>query len=145
MLESLAELGSVYGYEPNDFQEDPVATVTASSNEGDYRSTSENRRVFAYTIRLWCNQAKREADNAEEVLADLEDQVLELFDRYFTLGNDLNGNAAPGTLLTPPTGYSIVRVEAIPSAWFWVERGDSFRMAEVNLRVHVDVDVGLIT
>ena len=54
------------------------------------------------------------------------------------------GNGSPGTSLQTPTGYTMIRVQATPAAWFWVDRGATYRMAEVVVRCEIDVDVTLI-
>ncbi len=128
----------VYDYEVQGFNGDPVAVLTASSNESDYRSTSDNRRVYAFSLTLWAKKGDPKGDRqVENTLTDLVDSVLDDFDKYYTLSQ-----GSPGTL-TLPTGYLIVRVDATPSAWFYVNRepGVLYRVAEINLRVEVDVDV----
>ena len=45
--------GNVYDYEVDNFSSDPCATVVASANESDYRTTTGNRRVYAFTVQLW--------------------------------------------------------------------------------------------
>lgn len=128
----------VYDYEVQTFNGDPVATVQPSANESDYRSTSDNRRIYAFSLQLWVKRGGTRTDKqAEDTLTDLVDSVIDDFDRYFTLGQ-----GSPGTL-TMPSGYLIVRVQATPSAWFYSNRetGILYRAAEVILRVEVDVDV----
>lgn len=139
MVTSITKIAEVYNFESSVFRGDPTATITCSGNTGDYRTTSENIRTYAYTIRLWVEQNKRTDQQAEAVLADLQDDVLNMFDKYYTLGA-----GSPGTPLLPPTGYTMIRVQATPAAWFWVDRGGAYRMAEVTVRCEIDVDVTLI-
>ena len=135
-------LQEVYDYEIESFNGDPAATLTPSTNESDYRSTSENRRIYAFDLQLWVKRGKpTNSKKAEDTLTDLVDSVLDDFDRYFTLSQ-----GSPGTL-TLPTGYLIVRVQATPSSWFYVMRepGVWYRVAQVALSVEVDVNVTQIT
>lgn len=131
-------LQEVYDYEVQGFGGDPVATLTPSANESDYRSTSENRRLYSFSLQLWVKRGDpKNEKKAEDTLTDLVDSVVDDFDKYFTLGQ-----GSPGTL-TLPTGYLIVKVQATPSAWFYANRepGVLYRAAEVILNVEVDVDV----
>jgi hypothetical protein len=131
----------VYDYEVQDFGGDPVATIQPSANESDYRSTSDNRRMYAFSLQLWVKRGYKDSNRnekqAENTLTDLVDSVVDDFDRYFTLGQSSTGT------LALPSGYQIVKVQATPSAWFYANRepGVLYRAAEVILRVEVDVDV----
>lgn len=138
ILEANNLLKEVYTYEAQSFNGDPVATITPSANDSDYRTTSENRRVYAFSLQIWVKRGEpRDEKEAEETLTDLVDSVLDDFDKYFTLGQ-----GSPGTL-TLPTGYLIIKVRATPSSWFYATRepGILYRAAEVRLQVEVDVDV----
>lgn len=131
----------VYDYEAAQFGGDPVATLIPSANESDYRTTSENRRIYAFNLQLWVKRGDPKTDKrSEDTLTDLVDSVLDDFDRWFTLGT-----GSPGSALVLPTGYTIIRVEATPSAWLYSERETLYRGAEITLRVHMDVDVYQIT
>jgi len=142
MLEANTLIQSVYDYEVAEFSDDPVATITPSTNESDYRTTTANRRIYAFTLMLWVKRGGdyRDDRQAENVLTDLVDSVLDDFDRYYTLGTGSAGSA-----LVLPTGYTMIKVEAMPSAWFYSNRETFYRGAEINIRVQVDVDVTQIS
>jgi len=142
MLEANALIGEVYDYEAEEFAEDPVATVIASSNESDYRTTNYNRRIYAFSIMLWVKRTSpRSNEEAEEVLTDLVDSVLDDFDRYYTLGT-----GSPGAALSLPTGYTMVRVQALPSSWFYAnQRETMYRVAQIDIKIEIDVDVTSIS
>lgn len=141
MLEDSDLLQSVFNYEAAEFAGDPVAIVTASSNESDFRSTTQNRRVYAFTIQLWVKYTEpRDAKKSEEVLTDLVDSVLDLFDKYYTLGT-----GSPGSALVLPAGYTMIRTQALPSSWLYTERETTYRGAEIILKCELDVDVTAIT
>jgi len=137
ILEANTLIGAVFNYENAEFGQDPVVTVTASSNESDYRTTSENRRIYAFLVQVWVERTSpRDDKEAEEVLTDVVDQVLIDFDRYFDLPA-----SAPGGTLTLPTGMTFVRLEATPSVWFYAKRPKDYRVAEINIKCHIDADV----
>ena len=128
----------VYDYEATEFGADPCATVVASANESDYRTTINNTRIYAFKVQLWVKRAgvNRDDQKAENVLMDLVDTVLDNFDQYYTLGT-----GSPGAALVLPAGYTMIKLEALPSAWVYMDRETLYRGAEITLRVHMDVDV----
>lgn len=131
----------VYDYETAEFGGDPVVTVTPSANESDYRTTTANRRVYAFTLRLWVKRSDPRSDSeAEAVLTDLVDSVIDDFDRFYTLGT-----GSPGSALQVNTGYTMIMVQAAPSAWFYSNRETLYRGAEITIKCVLDVDVTQIT
>lgn len=131
----------VYSYEAEEFSGDPAATIVASANDSDYRTSSHNRRVYAFTVRIWVKRGEpRTADEAEYTTQEAVDSIMDDFDKYYTLGS-----GSPGNALVLPTGYTMVRVEAIPVQWGYVQREAIYRVAEIVVRVHIDVDVNLIS
>lgn len=140
ILQANSLLQTVYDYEATEFTSDPVATVVPSADEGDYRTTTANRRVYAFNIMLWVKRSgtSRNDETAEDVLTDLVDSVIDQFDKYYTL------TGSPGAALVLPTGYTMVMVEAAPSQWFYSDRETLYRGAQITLRVHMDVDITLI-
>jgi hypothetical protein len=127
----------VYDYEEETFGGDPVVTITPSSSESDYRSTKENRRIYAFNLTVWVKRsAPRTAQTAENVLTEVVDSICDDFDKYFTLGV-----GSPGAALSLPTGYTMIMVQATPSAWMYSERETWYRGAEIKIKCEVDVDV----
>jgi len=127
----------VYDYEVPEFGGDPVAVLIPSSNESDYKTTSENERVYAFQLQLWVKSGEPKATKqTEDTMTDLVDSVLHDFDKYFTLQQ-----GSPGTL-TVKTGYTMKKVQATPSTWLWANRGDTFyRVAFISLQVEMRVDI----
>lgn len=131
----------VYDYEVAEFAGDPVATIVPSTNESDYRTTSENRRIYAFKIELWVKRGgARDDKETEDVLTELVDSVLDDFDKYYTLGS-----GSPGSALVLPTGYIMIRTQAMPSTWFYSNRETLYRGAEIMIKCEVDVDVTQIS
>lgn len=142
ILNADALIKDVYDYEVAEFSGDPCATVTPSANESDYRTTTANRRIYAFNIMLWVKRGGeyRTDEKAEQVLTDLVDSVIDKFDRFYTLGT-----GSPGNALVLPPGYTMIKVEAMPSSWVYMGREMNYRGAEINIRVQMDVDVTLIS
>lgn len=135
-----AQETTVQDFESSEITGSPAITVTPSANENEYWSDKDNVRVYAFTVRLWVNRTALGDREAEHHLRDLVDSVLNLFDAHYTLGS-----GSPGDALNIPTGYAMIRTEASPSAWFYIDREQSYRMAEITLRCHVHADVTLIS
>lgn len=137
MIGSINLFGAVFPYEPSQFNNDPVAVVVGSDNSSEYRTTSANRRIYTFAIQLWVKRGEPRSDqDSEEVLTDLVDKVLDMFDKYYTLGT-----GSPGSALVVKTGYTMIRTQALPSAWLYSERETLYRGAEIILKCEMDVDV----
>lgn len=131
----------VYDYEAAAFTSDPVAVLTPSVNESDYRTTTANRRVYAFEMQLLVKRTEPRTDvQAEDVLTEVVDSVLDDFDKFYTLGT-----GSPGAALVLPPGYTIIRVQALPSTWGYVERETTYRTATILIKVEMDVDVTAIS
>ena len=123
-------VSEVFNYEAEQFNEDPTAIVTPSGNEGDYSTTKENERIYAFNLKLFVSRSDRTPKEADRVLRNLVDSVLDDFDKdYYFSG------------LTVPTGYTMINVFATPSSWGYSGREDEFRVAEITIKCRVSVDV----
>ena len=137
ILEANTFIQEVYDWEKERFEGDPVATLVSSSNESDYATTTENRRVYAFTIRLYVNRTEsslRKDQDTERIMRNMVDTVLDDIDKNFTL-----------TGITNPTGKTLLFVEAMPSAWGYAELDAIYRVAEIVVMCHVNVDINLIS
>lgn len=114
----------VYGYEPEveNVIKDPFAVVIPSGNENDYNSSTENRRMYAYTVRIFVQRDGRAAA-AEALLTDMVAALIDAFDQDYTLG---------GTVLY---------LTAAPSAWGYLQREKEYRSAEIKLVAKTDFSV----
>ena len=128
------EIEEVFTYEAGKFKGDPVAVIVPSSNESDYATTDENVRIYAFKISLFVKRTQpRTEDKAEEVMRSLVSSVIDNFDKDYIL----NG-------LETPTGYTFINVFAIPSMWGYSGEVDQYRVAEINLRCRVSIDLNNI-
>lgn len=133
-LESNTLIQEVYDWEVNSFEGDPVVTVVPSSNESDYTSTTENRRVYAMNLTLFVDRTTRSDQDCERITRQICDSILDDFDKDYILSG-----------IEVPTGYTMLFLEAVPSAWGYFERENIYRVATITLRAHFDVDVNLIS
>jgi hypothetical protein len=134
LLETITDLQVVYPYERADADGTPFATITPSSNENAYETTSENHRIYAFTARFFVERKGQSNDaGCETTTRALVDKVLNLVDRNW----GLNG-------VTVPIGYTLLFMEAAPSAWGYVGREMEYRVAEVKIKIHFSIDVNLI-
>lgn len=127
-------ISEVFNYEAEQFNEDPTAVVTSSGNEGDYSTTKENERIYAFNLKLFVSRSDRTATEADRVLRNLVDSVLDDFDKdYYFSG------------LTVPTGYTMINVFAAPSSWGYSGRESEFRVSEITIKCRISVDVTAIS
>jgi hypothetical protein len=134
ILEANTAIADVYDHEAEEFKGDPVALVTASGNESDYLTTTENARIYAFNIRLMVDRTARDDHEAERVLRELVDTVVDDFDKNYTLSGIVN-----------PTGKTFMNLEALPSEWGYIEGQVIYRFADITLKCKVLVDVNLIS
>jgi len=126
---------SVYDYERADAEGTPFATITPSANENDYATTTENRRVYAFLVRLFVERAGQSTyENADNTMRALVDSVLDDFDKNYSLSG-----------LTSANGYTFLFMEATPSQWGYVGREQEYRVAEITIKCHFYVDTTIIS
>ena len=125
----------VYKYEKQKPDGIPFATLTPSSNESEYSTTTENERIYAFTIRLYNERSKPiKPEDAETAMRELVDSVLDDLDKNW----DLSG-------LESETGYTFLLMEAAPSLWGYIEEPAQYRVAEIVIRCRFSIDINLIT
>lgn len=135
LVSSVSEVATVYDYEATQFNSSPVAVITPADSESAYHTTNENRRIYAFTVRLLVlREAQQSQKTVDAALRDLVDRVINVLDINYTLS---------GT--TVPTGYQLLFMRSAPSAWGYLERENIFRTADISIQVVVDVDVNLIS
>jgi hypothetical protein len=96
----------------------PAAVVSPSENEADYSSTADDRRVYAFKVRVYY-PIKNESDyeTAESAMEDALDEMLDAFTERGVLGSACEW------------------VKPVPSVWVYEERGEAiYRMAELTLK-----------
>lgn len=94
----------------------PAAIVTPSDKQADFHSSNQDRRVYAFIVRVYYPfvLGQDEADIALEVALD---ELEEVFNERETLGD------------------SCLWVQPVPSSWGYLERDKNYyRVAELVLR-----------
>jgi hypothetical protein len=133
-LEANTLIQTVYTYERADGLGTPFATVTPSANESDYHSTTENRRIYAFNIRLFVERAGQSTEiTADTTMRALVDSVLDDFDSDWAL-----------TGTTTKSGYSLLYTRATPSVWAYAGREMEYRVAEIKLQAVVLIDTTVV-
>lgn len=136
LLESTGLFQNLYSFEPSKISGSPVGTLVPSANDNDYRTTTENTRVYAFMLRLFVNRLSSDDNEqkTEEAMRQLVDASLDILDKNHRLSG-----------LSSRTGYTFLFMEAAPSTWGYAGQSNNMRVAEVIIRVHYSVDVNLIT
>lgn len=116
---------SVYEYEPEigDILKDPFAVILASGNDNDFASSSENKRTYAFQIRIYMERKKRGAETCEANLQTLIDAIIDAFDQDYTLG-----------------GVALIS-KAVPSKWGYILGDREYRTAEIVIKAMTWFDV----
>lgn len=114
----LTKIEVAYRTDRSSFSGFPAAVVSPSENEADYSSTADDKRVYAFKIRVYYPiKDESEQDSAEIALEEALDEMLDAFKERNALGSACEW------------------LEPVPSVWQYEERGDgTYRMAELNLR-----------
>ena len=136
ILKANTLIEETYDYEEVKFEGQPSAVVVPSDSSGEYTSNVDNERVYAVTVFLFVARGENYYNDkeCESVMRELVDSVVDDFDKNWQLtGLELN------------TGYSMLYVEASPSAWGYSNREMVYRMAQIDLKIHLNVDVNNIS
>lgn len=122
----LNESGQVFQYEPDidDVKKDPWASVVASDNESEFETTTDNKRIYGFVVRIFVERRNRGPQAAEELMTSIVDRLVQAFDENYDL--DVSG---------------VIFTRAAPSSWAYVLAEREYRMAEIRLSTIVSVDV----
>lgn len=134
LFESNVGIETRYPYEATEIKGFPALTLTPSANENEYSTTTENRRVYAFVLRLYVERSSSEPEVAEQTMRQLVDSVLDTIDRNYTLSG-----------LQTQTGYTFLLMNAAPSVWGYAGRENDMRVAEIKIQLHFDIDTTQIT
>lgn len=119
------DANSVFNYEPSisEITQDPFAVVIPSENESEFGNTAENRRNYAFLIRLFVERNSRGETEAEDLMTAMVDRLINSFDQDITL-------SVSGVLFT----------RAAPSSWGYILGDKEYRTADIKLQVNVWYD-----
>ena len=133
LLETLKEQGEVHSSPKLKFDKFPAFTVTPSDSEGDYETTSENLRVYAFKVRVFYDTKKTGVSTAMDRLEGFVDSIIDKLDQEDkassrTIGNDM------------PANYTYIALRASPSFWGEVQ-GEDLIFGEITAKVIISVDI----
>jgi len=115
-LEGIAEIEFVEDYDAAKLNGYPAATFNPTEHAADFHTTTENLRSYIFTIRLYQEMKKTSPKQAEKILRELVDKVLDEFDKDPNLGGNCDWSLA------------------LPSRWGFQEReAGPVRVAELRL------------
>ncbi len=135
LILTVDKVQEAYDYEEANLAGTPAVSITASDNESDYATTTENQRIYAFDIRCFVKRANPVSDrNAEIATRQLVDAVLNKLDKNYQLSGIVN-----------TSGHEFLFMRAAPSAWGYAGREDEYRVAEIKVKCHVYVDTTVIT
>lgn len=138
ILEANTLIAEVFNHEAEQLTGDPSVIVSPSGNESDYSTTSENVRVYAFSVKVFVKRkiegTDRNPSDADRVLRTLIDSILDDFDKNYTF-----------TGISTPTGYTMINVFALPSSWGYAGEIDEYRVSEIIIKCRINVDVTQIS
>lgn len=136
LIQTRTKIQEVYDYEASKITGYPAAIVIPAGNENAYSTTTENRRIYAFVIRLYTERGSTPAaeKQCEKTMRDMVDSVLDVMDLNYSSIN-----------ISCPTGYTFLFMHATPSTWGYAGRETEMRFAEVKVQLEFDVDVNLIS
>ena len=135
LLDNDTKLQVVKSFPTFRFNGFPAAYIIPSENSGDYETTTENIRVYAFTVRMFYETKDSGVETALKALEELVDDVLDTFDQ-----EDLKGSANRTIGVSLPSAYTYINIWAHPTSFGEVE-GENLLMAELTVRVRISIDI----
>jgi len=135
LLDTISTLQEVSQTPKIKFNGYPAAHIVNSENSGDYETTSENIRTYAYVVRVFYETNQTTMENAILALEDVVDTVIDTFDK-----EDLKGSTTRTIGIGLPEGYTFLNIFANPGKW-GVLSEDQLIMAEITVKIRISVDI----
>lgn len=135
LVEANSDIQEVVGYPKIKFNGYPAAYVVPSDNSGDYETTQENIRTYAFLVRVFYETKQSGVETAISALEGIIDDLLDAFDQ-----EDLKGASSRTLGISLPTGYTFINVWATPAQWSEIV-GEELIMAELRVRLRVSIDI----
>lgn len=135
LLDAQTSIQEVASYPKLKFNGYPAAYVVPSENSGDYETTQENIRTYAFLVRIFYETKSTTVESALDNLEDVVDTVLDALDQEELLA------ASSRTIgVSLPTGYTFLNILAHPSTWGEVS-GEALIYSEIRVQVRISRDV----
>jgi hypothetical protein len=135
LLRTLTTLQEVSNSPKVMFSGYPAAHIVPSENSGDYETTKENVRTYAFAVRIFYETKQTSIENALLALEQIVDSVIDLFDQ-----EDLKGSDTRTVGVDLPSNYTFINIWASPSRWGELP-GEQLIMAEIIIKVRVSIDL----
>ena len=136
ILKANTLLSDVYAYEKIETDSDPFAVIVPSANDSSYQTTEENVRTYAFKIMVFVSRKLRSEQQADEVAMELIDSIMDDIDKdydFSTIG------------IPQKTGYTFLQIFAVPSAWGYAAPEDEYRVATIECKALVSIDLNSIS
>lgn len=134
LVSSVPEIQEVSSTPKIRFEGYPAAHIVPSDNSGDYETTSENERIYAWTIRLFYETKAGGVAGAFPALEEIVDSLMDLFDLEDMKGDD----RTVGVDL--PARYTYINMFAMPNRWGELP-DEELLMAEITVRIRMSIDI----
>lgn len=135
LLDTISTIHEVASYPKLEWSGYPAAYVVPSGQSGEYETTTENVRTYAFTVRVFYDTQTTGVSGALDKLEGVIDTVLDTFDQ-----EDLKGSSSRTIGLNLPSGYTFLNIFAHPSSWGEVQ-GENLIFAEIEVRVRLSRDI----
>jgi hypothetical protein len=113
-------LNFVYQGNRTDIEGYPSALLIKSDSASDYETTRDNRRTYVYYVYILQEVESTGITEADQILAEVADQVMDAIDNDYTLGG------------------TAIMVRAVPSIWGNMQIGTG-QAQFARLTVEVDI------
>lgn len=140
-LKTIQNADGAYWFDDDTVREEPVfnfagypaAIVVPSNVESEYQTVLDNTRQYAFIIVLVEQAQELKMSEAYSNMRQLEDDVLDLFDRDYSLG---------GLQSSLGAGYQLIDTNAAPSAWERISV-ETLELLTAVIRLNVMISVDL--
>lgn len=113
----------------------PAAYVVQSDNEADYETTKDNKRTYAFVIRIFYSTKSIGVATALERLEQTVDTIIDSIDQ-----DSLKSSTNRVVGISMPSKYTWLTTYATPSVFGEVE-GQELVSAELKVKIKVSVDI----
>jgi len=134
-LQAITGIEYVYDFAWIDFDGFPAATITPSGFESDYETTTENKRKYVFTIRLFYKTSiiekptnRQKVEEGFRVMRELIDTVVDGFDKDSTL-----------TGIVLPEGKTMIDIIPVPTTIMFFP-DEEIIVGEVKVETNISFD-----
>ncbi len=134
LLQTISTIHEVSSHPKLKFDGYPAAYVIPSDQSGDFETTEENKRTYAFHVNILYETKSTGIESALGYLESVVDSVIDVFDQE---GKKLTGQTIGVGL---PANYMLMGILATPGRFAEIPE-ESLLLAEVIVRIVISVDV----